>query len=57
MRPSDSVAMARLVDGLKSAEPTYSDIGATLAGKRPEGFHHDSYQAELGQGPQTLNEP
>jgi uncharacterized protein (UPF0548 family) len=46
--------MARLVDGLKSAEPTYSDIGATLAGKRPEGFHHDSYQAELGHGPQIF---
>jgi uncharacterized protein (UPF0548 family) len=46
--------MARLVDGLKSAEPTYSDIGATLAGKRPEGFHHDSNQAELGHGPQIF---
>lgn len=46
--------MARLLDGLKSAQPTYSDIGATLAGRRPDGFHHDRYQAELGQGPEAF---
>jgi uncharacterized protein (UPF0548 family) len=39
-----------LVEDLKSAEPTYSDIGATLAGQRPEGFHHDHYETVLGQG-------
>jgi uncharacterized protein (UPF0548 family) len=43
--------MEQLVEDLKMAEPTYSDIGATLAGKRPEGFHHDRYDAALGQGP------
>lgn len=42
--------MQRLVEDLGSAEPTYSDIGATLAGKRPDGFHHDRYEAVLGQG-------
>ena len=46
--------MARLVDGLKTAEPTYSDIGATLAGQRPDGFHHDRYEATLGQGPEVF---
>lgn len=46
--------MARLVDGLKSAELTYSDVGATLKGKRPDGFHHDHYEATLGHGPQTF---
>jgi len=43
--------MKRIVDDLEGAEPTYSDIGATLAGKRPEGFHHDHYEIVLGQGP------
>jgi uncharacterized protein (UPF0548 family) len=42
--------MARLVEDLSSADPTYSDIGATLAGQRPEGFHHDRYEAVIGQG-------
>ena len=46
--------MKQLVDDLKSAEPTYSDIGATLAGKRPDGFHHDRYETVLGQGPETF---
>jgi uncharacterized protein (UPF0548 family) len=42
--------MQRLIEELEHAEPTYSDIGATLAGKRPDGFHHDRYEAVLGQG-------
>lgn len=43
--------MEQLLDGLKSDEPNYSDIGATLAGERPDGFHHDHCQVELGHGP------
>lgn len=46
--------MKRLVEDLETAEPTYSDIGATLAGTCPEGFHHDSYEAVLGHGPQAF---
>jgi uncharacterized protein (UPF0548 family) len=42
--------MERLVEDLGSAELTYSDVGSTLAGKRPEGFHHDRYEAVLGEG-------
>jgi uncharacterized protein (UPF0548 family) len=46
--------MVRCVAGLQSAEPTYSDIGVTLAGKQPEGFHHDRYEAVVGQGPEAF---
>ena len=46
--------MTRLVESLESAEPTYDDIGATLAGKWPEGFHHDRYAAQLGTGAETF---
>jgi uncharacterized protein (UPF0548 family) len=46
--------MKQLVDDLKSAEPTYSDIGATLAGKQPDGFHHDRYETLLGQGHESF---
>jgi uncharacterized protein (UPF0548 family) len=46
--------MRRLVEDLESAEPTYSDIGATLAGKCPEGFHHDRYETELGHGAEVF---
>lgn len=38
------------MESLETAEPTYEDIGATLAGKRPDGFHHDRYEAALGAG-------
>jgi uncharacterized protein (UPF0548 family) len=46
--------MKQMMEGLVSAEPTYSDIGATLAGKQPEGFHHDRYETVLGNGPDTF---
>jgi uncharacterized protein (UPF0548 family) len=54
VRPSDSAAMKQMLETLESAEPTYGDIGATLAGKRPEGFHHDHFETVLGTGPQTF---
>jgi len=46
--------MMQMVEDLESAEPTYSDIGATLAGQRPEGFHHDRYETVLGNGSQAF---
>lgn len=42
--------MRMLLDELENLEPTYNDIGATLAAKRPDGFHHDHYDAMIGQG-------
>jgi uncharacterized protein (UPF0548 family) len=42
--------MKRLLAELEGAEPTYGEIGDALAGKQPEGFHHDHYEAVLGQG-------
>jgi uncharacterized protein (UPF0548 family) len=54
VRPSDSTAMRKMVEVLGKAEPTYSDIGATLAGTPPDGFHHDHYEAVLGTGPETF---
>jgi uncharacterized protein (UPF0548 family) len=54
VRPSDSTAMGKMMEVLESAEPTYSDIGATLAGTPPDGFHHHRYEAVLGTGPETF---
>jgi uncharacterized protein (UPF0548 family) len=54
VRPSDSAAMKQMLETLESAEPTYGDIGATLARKQPEGFHHDHYEVVLGVGPRTF---
>jgi uncharacterized protein (UPF0548 family) len=54
VRPSDSATMKRLLEDLEGAEPTYSDIGATLAGRSPEGFHHDRYEAVLGDGAEAF---
>jgi uncharacterized protein (UPF0548 family) len=46
--------MQRLVDVLHHAQPTYSDVGATLAGTRPEGFQHDRHETDLGHGPEIF---
>ena len=46
--------MGRLVCSLGEAQPTYSDIGASLAELGPEGFHHDRYQILLGHGRETF---
>lgn len=50
VRPSDSGAMIRLVEEMRHTKPTYDDLGATLVGKRPEGFHHHRYDVTLGTG-------
>lgn len=46
--------MQQLVESLHEAQPTYDDIGATLIGVRPQGFHHDRYETSLGHGSQTF---
>ena len=46
--------MQQLVESLHEAQPTYDDIGATLDGVRPQGFHHDRYETSLGHGSQTF---
>jgi hypothetical protein len=39
--------MKRMVEDLEGAESTYGDIGAKLAGKRTQGFHHDRLEIML----------
>lgn len=46
--------MKRLLADLESAELTYGDIGATLAAKRPEGFHHDQFEDVVGEGAEAF---
>ncbi|HEX3795042.1 MAG TPA: DUF1990 domain-containing protein [Acidimicrobiales bacterium] len=54
VRPSNSAAIKQMVANLQSAVPNYDDIGATLAGKQPEGFHHDHYEVVLGHGAEVF---
>jgi uncharacterized protein (UPF0548 family) len=54
VRPSNAMAMLRLVEAMQATQPTYGDLGATLAGRRPEGFRHDCYQTDLGFGQETF---
>lgn len=42
--------MDRLFRTASGMEPTYDDIGATIAGLRPSGFRHDHYEVEIGRG-------
>lgn len=46
--------MERFLQSLAKAEFTYGDVGATLAGRQPEGFNHDRYEAVLGVGPEVF---
>jgi uncharacterized protein (UPF0548 family) len=46
--------MERLVESLRGAQPNYPDIGASLVGVKPEGFHNDRYEALLGRGTETF---
>ncbi len=46
--------MQKLLEDLERAEPTYGDVGATLARKCPDGFHHDRFEIVLGQGPEIF---
>lgn len=46
--------MQRLVALFHDSQPTYIDLGATLAGTRPDGFHHDCYETDLGYGPEIF---
>ena len=54
VNPSDATAMRRLLDTLRNAQPTYDELGATLAGGRPNGFHHNRYASDLGHGHETF---
>jgi uncharacterized protein (UPF0548 family) len=46
--------MKRLTEALQAAQPTYSDLGATLTESRPEAFIHNRYEADLGHGHETF---
>jgi uncharacterized protein (UPF0548 family) len=54
VRRSDFSTLERMVEDLKSDEPTYGDVGGTLAGTRPDGFHNDHSETLLGEGPNTF---
>jgi uncharacterized protein (UPF0548 family) len=55
VRPTDPIAIERLVASLYETRPTYIEIGASLVCLRPEGFRHDHYQALLGRGVEVFH--
>jgi|ERR1039457_2767088 uncharacterized protein (UPF0548 family) len=48
--PGSSTSIQRLVEKQSGSQPTYADLGASLRGLSPPGFHHDHYERILGQG-------
>ena len=54
VRASDSAAIEQMLEDLEKVGPTYSDIGATLVGRQPDGFRHDRYETLLGNGAKTF---
>jgi uncharacterized protein (UPF0548 family) len=54
VRPSDPGSIDRLVDALRAVEPSYTEIGYTLAGTKPSGYRNNRYMAVLGQGPEAF---
>ena len=57
VRASDSGAMEQMLEDLEKVRPTYSDIGATLAGRQPDGFRHDRYETLLATELGRFGEP
>src|ERR1039458_7864283 len=53
-RPSNIGVLVRMVTEPHAAQPTYSEIGFTLAKIEPSGYHNDRYEAELGQRTDTF---
>ena len=50
VRPGNGDMVKRLLATSADAQPTYPEVGATLRGDHPEGYRHDTYEAELGNG-------
>jgi uncharacterized protein (UPF0548 family) len=50
VRPGNIQSVKRLLSTSADAEPTYPEVGATLRGERPQGYRHDTYEVELGNG-------
>jgi len=48
--PGRSTSIQRLLEKQDGCQPTYADIGASLRGASPPGFHHDHYERVLGHG-------
>ena len=46
--------MERMVRALESVEPTYRDIGATLAGSNRRTFTMTAYESVLCSGPEAI---
>jgi len=52
--PESSTSIQRLVEKQINSQPTYADIGASLRGTTPAGFHRDRYLRTLGEGVETF---
>ena len=50
VRPGSGDKVERLLATSADAQPKYPEVGATLRGKHPEVYRHDTYEAELGNG-------
>jgi uncharacterized protein (UPF0548 family) len=50
----NATSIRRLVEKQSHAQPTYAEIGASLRGTFPPGFHHDRYERRLGQGEEVF---
>jgi len=48
--PGSSASIQRLIEKQSGSQPTYADLGASLRGASPPGFHHDHYERILSQG-------
>jgi uncharacterized protein (UPF0548 family) len=48
--PKNHNSIDRLLGKQRNAQPTYTDVGASLRGTLPAGFHHDHYETILGTG-------
>jgi uncharacterized protein (UPF0548 family) len=46
--------LEQMLDRARQEQPTYDEVGATEAGRRPTGYRHDGYQVRIG-GPDDFS--
>ena len=54
VRPGSRTSIDQLLARSIDAVPTYAEVGATIAGEKPHGYRHDTYEAQVGVGRDTF---
>jgi uncharacterized protein (UPF0548 family) len=54
LTPRSPTSVRRALDWSAQTAPTYLELGATLKGARPAGYHHHHFELVIGDGRETF---